>query len=204
MSPKLSVTLLLTTLVLLAASAYAQNDATGKVDTVTLKVQTLDANKWMVTAFVWNDEELAAVDIPIRYTAGMTKVMVDSVSFKGTRMEKFAQKYFPIDTAGQMMHFGGLAYMSPEQPPLVVGSGEMARVYFSLKNESGAKKPGPFAIDTCTMAPNSSLMLVDKNAKIIVPALKIINAAAAPASKEVPKEAKKEVKKETPKEPGKK
>jgi len=195
MSPKLSIIFFMAALVLLSVCAFGQNDPIGKVDTVTLKVQALGADKWMVSAFVWNDEELAAIDVPIRYTAGMVKVMVDSVSFKGSRVEKFAQLYSPIDTAAQMMHFGGLAYMSPEQPPLAVGNGEMARIYFSLKNASEAKKPGPFAIDTCTMAPNNSLMLVDKNAKIIVPALKIIN-AAAPAGKEV--------KKAAPKEPGKK
>jgi hypothetical protein len=85
-------------------------------------------------------------------------------------MESFAQKYGPVDTANQMMHVGGLAYMGTDKPPMAPGDGEMARVYISMKDE---KKPGPFAIDTVTMAPNSSLMLVDANAKIIIPALKI-------------------------------
>ena len=196
MSPKYSVTLFLAVMVMLSVAAFGQNDPIGKVDTVTLKVHSLGNGKWMVSANVWNDEELAAVDIPIRYTAGMAKVVVDSVSFAGTRMEKFAQKASQVDTTGQMLHFGGLAYMSTEQPPMAIGNGELARVYFSLKDASDAKKPGPFAIDTCTMAPSNSMMLVDKNAKSIIPALKIIN-TSSPSGEEKGKEGKKPEPKKT-------
>ena len=182
---KLAIMFGLAVFVAASSCVWAQNDPLGKTDTVTLKVTPVGTSQWMVSMVVWNDEPLAAVDIPIRYTAGMAKLVVDSVSFKGTRMEAFAQKYGPVDTANQMMHVGGLAYMGPDKPPLAPGDGEMARVYISMKDE---KKPAPFAIDTTTMAPNSSLMLVDANAKIIIPVLKI---ATAGAGKEVKKDEKK-------------
>lgn len=171
MSMKLFTTLLAVACLLATPVIWAQTDPIGKVDTVTLKVEALAAGKWMVSAHVWHDEALAAIDIPIKYSAGMAKLFVDSVSFKGTRMESFAQKYAPVDTAAQIMHFGGLAYMGPDKPPLAPGSGEVARIYISAK---GGKEPGAFAIDTATAQPNSTLMLVDEKAKIIVPALKIM------------------------------
>jgi hypothetical protein len=168
-------------LLILAGNLAAQNDPVGKIDTVTLVVEELEAGKWMVSAHVWNDEDLAALDIPIKYTAGMARLEIDSVSYAGTRMEFFAQKYNPIDTANQMMHFGGFAYIAPNKPPMAPGQGEVARIYISAV---GDKKPGVFAVDTCFMAPNSSLMLVDKNAKSIVPALKIIDAKDMPKKEE--------------------
>jgi len=159
-------------LLILAGAVSAQEDPLGKIDTVTLVVSSLEAGKWMISASIWNDEDLAAIDIPIKYTAGISRLKIDSISYTGTRMENFAQKYNPTDTANQTMHFGGFAYMGPDKPPMPPGSGEVARIYISAM---GDKKPGVFAVDTCFMAPNSTLMLVDKNAKIIVPALKIVD-----------------------------
>jgi hypothetical protein len=188
MNSKVTTTVLIAGLLLLTGAASAQQDPLGKTDTVTLAIEKLQPGKWVVIASVWNDEEIAAIDIPIKYTAGVARLNIDSVSYAGTRMEYFAQKYNPIDTANQIMHFGGFAYMGPDKPPMAPGSGEVARVYISV---IGDKKPGVFAVDTCFMAPNSSLMLVDKNAKIIVPALKILDKA------DVEKKEKKEKKKET-------
>lgn len=168
-------------LLALAGTALAQEDAIGKTDTVTLVVDSPEPGKWVISASIWNDEDLAAIDIPIKYTAGIAPLKIDSVSYAGTRMEFFAQKYNPIDTANQTMHFGGFAYMGPDKPPMAPGSGEVARIYISA---AGDKKPGVFAVDTCFMAPNSTLMLVDKNAKIIIPALKIIDKADAKKEKE--------------------
>jgi hypothetical protein len=177
MSLRLFSFILAAGLVLAAGSIWAQNDPINKVDTVTLVVQNLAAGKWVVSAQVWNDEEIAALDIPIKYTAGVAKLKVDSVAYGGTRMEKFAQKYNPIDTTAQMMHVGGLAYMAPNQPPMAVGGGEVARIYISVY---GDKPAGAFAVDTCLYPPNSTLMLVDKSAKVIVPALKITSVPVKP------------------------
>jgi hypothetical protein len=177
MSFKLITTVVMAGLLVMAAAVSAQDDPVGKVDTVTLIVDNTAPGHWMITAQVWNDEDLAAIDIPIKYTAGVVRLGVDSISYAGTRMEFFAQKYNPIDTANQTMHFGGFAYMGPDKPPMAPGHGDIARVYISAM---GDKAPGVFAVDTCFMAPNSTLMLVDKNAKIIIPALKIVNAKDMP------------------------
>ncbi len=153
-----------------AGFASAQIDPVGNIDTLTLIVESLDDNKWVISANLWNDEELAAMDIPISYTAGVAKLVVDSVSYAGTRIEYFAQKYTQVDTVGQVMHFGGLAYVGPDKPPLAPGNGEVGRIYISLV---GDKKPGPFAVDTALYAPNNHLILVDRDAKTIVPVVKI-------------------------------
>jgi len=176
MSRTLLITVVAFGLLVAAGAVSAQNDPIGKIDTLTLVVEELSPGKWMISAQIWNDEELAAFDIPIKYTAGMAKLVVDSVSYKKTRMENFAQKLNPIDTAKQVMHFGGFAYMSPDKPPMAPGNGEVARIYISA---TGDKQPGTFAVDTATIAPNNTLMLVDKEAKIIVPAFRIISKEAA-------------------------
>lgn len=183
---RLFTTLMVVGLLASAGSISAQTDPLGTTDTVTLVVHNPAPGKWMVSAHVWNDEELAAIDIPIKYTAGMARLIVDSVSYAGGRIDYFAQKYNPIDTANQMMHFGGFAYMGADKPPLMPGSGEVAKIYISA---TGDKKPGVFAVDTCFVQPNSRLMLVDKNAKSIVPVLKIVDKTAA-ATEEKAKEEK--------------
>jgi hypothetical protein len=169
-------------LCLTAGVAFAQDDPLGKVDTVSLFVETLADGKWMVSAHVWNDEELAAIDIPLKYTAGVAKIVVDSVSFAKTRVEGFALKSPQVDTAKQTMDVGLLAFMDPVKPPLPVGKGEVARIYFSVR---GDKKPGPFAVDTTAYSSANTLMLVDVNAKTIIPVLRIEykKAEAAPPVK---------------------
>lgn len=185
MSVKLFTIIAAAGLMIMAGTAAAQNDPIGKVDTVTLYIENLEPGKWMISAHVWNDEEIAAIDIPIRYTAGIARVKVDSVSYTGTRMQDFAVKQNPVEDTLQIMHFGGFAYMGPNKPPMPAGSGEVARIYFSAV---GGRKPELFAADTTTAPPNNTLMLVDKNAKIIIPALKIID--KQPTAK--PKEAEKQ------------
>lgn len=173
MNRTLAMIFVLMATLILSAAVWAQNDPIGKTDTVTLVVETIQPGKWVITTHVWNDEDLGGVDIPIKYTAGVATLKVDSVAYSGTRMEKFAKTYEQIDTTNQMMHFGGFPYMAPNQPPMPPGNGEMARVYISV---TGDKKPSAFAVDTTTMKPNNSLMLVDKDAKIIKPVLKIVYA----------------------------
>lgn len=157
-------------LFLLTGVVSAQNDPIGTIDTVSLFVENLGEGQWLVSAHVWNDENIAAIDIPIKYSAGMTKLIVDSVSFIGTRIENFAMKNYAVDTTNQIMHFGGFAYLSPDMPPMAPGSGEVARIYISV---SGDEKAKAFAVDTTTYGTNSTLTLVDENAKSIIPALKI-------------------------------
>lgn len=180
MSRTLIMLTMLVGMLVMAGSAWSQDDPVGKIDTVTLVVEPLTAGSWMITTYVWNDEELGGVGFPLKYTAGVAALNVDSISFAGTRMESFAKQYYQVDTTGQLIHFGGFPYMSPDQPPMPAGSGEMARIYISA---TGDKKPGSFAVDTVTMKPNNSLILVDKNARSITPVLKIIYSEKGKAEK---------------------
>ncbi|MCK5125678.1 MAG: hypothetical protein KAR42_05440 [candidate division Zixibacteria bacterium] len=161
-------TLLFTILALslFIGTAFAQIDSMGIADTLTLTYTNYAPSKWVIEASLWNDEEIAAFDIPIKYTAGMAKLKVDSVTYTNTRTDYFAQKYIQIDTTGQMLHFGGLAYMGTDKPPLAPGTGAIGHVYLSVW---GDKEPGEFVMDTTFFAPSNKLMLVDRNAKTIVP-----------------------------------
>ncbi|MFH1699162.1 MAG: hypothetical protein ABIE07_01130 [Candidatus Zixiibacteriota bacterium] len=162
--------LIVVLLIMISGTSMAQTDPIGAIDTLSLIVNKIGDGKWMVSVQLWNDEELAAMDIPLGYTAGIAKLVLDSVSYAGTRIEYFAQKYMQADTIGQVMHFGGIAYMGPDKPPLEPGKGEIGRIYISVND---SKTPGPFAVDTAYYAPNNHLMLVNTEAKTIVPALKI-------------------------------
>lgn len=156
----------------MSAIVAAQDDPVNETDTVTIYWKALGERQWLLSAHLWNDEDIAALDIPIQFTAGVAPLVMDSISYENTRMEGFAQKYNPVDAKKQEMHFGGMAYMGPVRKPLKPGNGEIARIYISVR---GDKKPGPFAVDTTTIAPNSTLMLVDINAAIIIPAFKIVH-----------------------------
>lgn len=182
MSVKRIVACLTIGLCLTAGMALAQTDPIGKVDTLSLVVETIGNGKWMVTASLWNDENLAAIDIPLKYSAGVARVAIDSVSFAGTRVDGFEQRTAQIDSVKQVMHFGGFAYILSQKPPLAPGKGEVGRIFFSAR---GDKKPGPFVVDTTAYSASSTLVLADVNAKTIVPALKIDyrKAETAPAPK---------------------
>lgn len=182
MSPRIYTIFLAIGLILTAGIVSAQSDPIGQVDTVTLYIENLSENKWKLTAHVFNDEELAALEIPLKFTAGIAKLFVDSVSFTGSRIDFFEMKNSRVDTTSQTMKFGGIAYISPNKPPLAAGNGEVGTVYFSVRDK---RKPGPFAVDTTTFPPNSTLLLVDVNAKSIVPVLKIVEVKpeAAPKKK---------------------
>jgi hypothetical protein len=175
MFSKLLTVLLLTGFcIILTSAASAQNDPFGKADTISLKVENIAERKWKVTAYIWNDEEIAAIYVPLKFTAGVARINIDSVSYKGTLIEDFAQLYNTVDTANQIVLLGGLPMgfdpVSAQNPPLGPGAGEIARIYVSAPGE---KKLGPFAVDTATVAPNNQMMLVNKEAKTILPAFSI-------------------------------
>ncbi len=156
--------------VFMAGNVLAQSDPMGAADTVTLVITELEKGRWMIAAHVFNDEELAAIDIPLKYTAGIAKVKLDSMTYDQGRIGFFAYKFDQKDSLSQTVRFGGLAYLNPNNPALEAGSGEVGRAYLSVQ---GGKEPGPFAADTITLPPNAVLMLVDKGATSIIPVLKI-------------------------------
>jgi hypothetical protein len=162
-------------LLLATTAAFGQMDPFGKTDTLTLTVHEVDNMSWMITGSLWNDEEIAALDVPIKYTAGVTKLLVDSVSYADGRMDYFAMKQHQVDTTGQAMHIGGFAYLGSDKPPLAPGNGQIFKIFISA---TGDKKGGVFAIDTTYYPPASTMQLVSKDAKSIVPALKILKAKA--------------------------
>ena len=161
---------------LLSSSALAQSDVFGVADTVTLTVEELEAGKWMIVASLTNDEELAAIDIPVKYTAGIAKVKLDSMTYAKGRIDFFSNKFENKDTTSQIVRFGGLAYLAPNKPPLKPGKGEIGRAYVSVY---GDRKPGPFGVDSITVPPNATLMLVHKNATQIIPYLNIAMSKAS-------------------------
>jgi len=168
-------------LLIFTGGVIAQSDVFDAVDTVTLAVEELEKGKWVIIVSLMNDEELAAIDIPVRYTAGIAKVKLDSMTYSKGRIDFFAYKFETKDSLNQVVRFGGLAYLNPKNPPLEPGSGEIGRAYVSVH---GDREPGPFGVDTITVPPNASLMLVHKNARNIIPHLKISTPGSKKDSKD--------------------
>jgi hypothetical protein len=145
----------------------AGQDQFGKPDTCRIiTFQDEKKNQVMASVWVFNDEELVAMTLPFRYGNGNTPIRCDSIRFGKTRVEYFEMKYPRIDTVDQTFLMGLLPDFSGNVPPLKKGKGEVARVYFTLKE--GAKFQD-FFLDTTWIRPGNVLKFVTHKVKSIYP-----------------------------------
>jgi hypothetical protein len=143
-------------------------DNFGKVDTCRIVVsQDEKSNQVIASVSVLNDEELAALTLPLRYGNGKTPIRCDSVRFRGTRSEYFSMKTQLVDTVEQTVLIGLIADMSGSKPPLEKGDGEVARLHFSVDKN---KKFKDFFMDTTWIKPYNLLKFVTPDVKGIYPA----------------------------------
>lgn len=124
-------------------------------------------NQVMASVSVSNDEELTAMTLPFRYGNGETPIICDSIKFDNTRVEYFDMKIENIDTVEQTILIGLLPDLAGKKPPLKNGDGEVARIYFTLKE--GAKFQD-FFLDTTFIKPFNRLKFVTPEVKGIHPA----------------------------------
>jgi hypothetical protein len=145
----------------------AGKDPFGKPDTCRIVTfQDEKKNLVMASVSVFNDEELVAMTLPFRYGDGSTPIRCDSIEFGKTRTEYFEMKFPRIDTTNQTILIGLLPDMFGNVPPLKKGKGEVARIYFTLKE--GAKFQD-FFLDTTWIRPSNVLKFVTLKAKGIYP-----------------------------------
>lgn len=151
-----------------SSSFSRQMDNFGKVDTCRIVVfQDEKSNQVMASVSVLNDEELAALTLPLRYGNGKTPIRCDSIKFRETRSEYFSMKTQLVDTVRQTVLIGLIADMSGSKPPLEKGDGEVARLYFSVDKN---KKFQDFFMDTTWIKPYNLLKFVTPDVKGIYPA----------------------------------
>ena len=60
-------------MLLMAGSLLAQTDKTGVVDTMYIEPYQIDANNWAINVSLFNDEEIIAISMPMKFSAGETK-----------------------------------------------------------------------------------------------------------------------------------
>ncbi len=153
--------------ILFSSSCFAQKDTFGKPDTCRVVVfQDEKGNKAMVSVTVYNDEELAAMTIPLLFGNGSSPIRCDSVKFRRTRTEEFDMKTQLIDTVRQTVLIGLVADMSGNKSPLAKGDGEVARIYFTLSKNA---KFQDVVIDTTWVKPFNVMKFVTPDVKSVFP-----------------------------------
>ena len=145
----------------------SQKEPFGKPDTCRIiTFQDEKKNQVMASVSIFNDQELVAMTLPFRYGNGNTPITGDSVQFNKTRVNYFEMKTQRIDTVKQTVLIGLLVDFVGKKPSLKRGDGEVARIYFTLKE--GAKFQD-FFLDTTLIKPFNTLKLVTPQVKGIVP-----------------------------------
>jgi hypothetical protein len=152
---------------LCSSPVFSQRDTFGKADTCRVVVsQDEKGNQAMASVTVFNDEELAAMTIPLSFGTGSSPIRCDSVRFRRTRVEEFDMKTQLVDTVRQTVLIGLVADMSGQKPALAKGNGEVARIYFTFPKS--AKFQDVF-IDTCWVKPFNVLKFVTPDVKSVFP-----------------------------------
>jgi len=140
----------------------------GKADTCYIEI-TQKKDKLIAKVNIFNDQKLSGAAIPLKYGDGKAPLKVDSVSFLKTRVEGFAWKHggftekTVLNDSSQAILIGLIANLGGPQPPLDKGNGAVAYIYFTLKTD----KPYQITLDTTSLPPNNSLMLVDPEAGVV-------------------------------------
>lgn len=137
--------------------ASAQVDNFGVLDTVYVDVAKIDEHNWTMTVSCTNDEPVAGLSIPLKMTAGLNRIVADSAVYTGGRVENFALKAFRADTAIQCVMLGMVANLGPTNNVLAPGKGRLVTLFVS---SIGNKPIEKLAVDTTTLQPNNSLMVV--------------------------------------------
>ena len=90
-------------------------------------------NLVVVPIEISNSVELAALDIPLSFSEGVT---LKSVEFEGTRVDYFDLKIANIDNENRTVVIGLLPQFTPEaKPNLEIGSGVIAKLVFEVNDD---------------------------------------------------------------------
>lgn len=172
------------------ATAGEAKDQFGKPDKITVEIaRQPTAGQWKLGVFLENDEELAAITVPISFGERLGRFRLDSVVFANTRTSYFGlQTTNSYDTLNRVL-IGLLYTLGGNEPPLEPGSGPVAWVFLTASNETGAPSRPP-VIDSTFFPPYNTLELVTPSAEPIKPIFETIvverlteydNAGAEPA-----------------------
>lgn len=153
---------------LFSSLVWAYDDKFGKPDTCRITViQKEKSNKVEAKVWLFNDEDVAAMTVPIRFGDGKgSSLYCDSVSYANTRVQNFQWKSAKIDSTKNNVLLGLIAAISAKTPPLKPGQGEIGTIYFTIKKGVRSKE---IVLDTCFVEPSNVLMIITDDVKNIVP-----------------------------------
>jgi len=93
-----------------------------------------DNNTVIVPLSIANENGVIAVDIPLKFSEGVT---LKAVTFENTRVENWDLKISKIDNEKQTVVIGLINQMSPEvKAPLTAGEGPIANLVFEVNDQS--------------------------------------------------------------------
>ncbi|OGC94416.1 MAG: hypothetical protein A2142_07235 [candidate division Zixibacteria bacterium RBG_16_48_11] len=142
--------LLISLVFLLTSPSLAQDP--GVSDTVRISSATgTPGGKVILSVTGYNDEDLAAVLIPLRFPS--SSLVAESISYIGSRLSGASIQPVFIDSTNQTLSFGGVYFGAPLPP----GDGLFAKIYFSIKSDAVAET---VVIDTL-FSPPSVLTFID-------------------------------------------
>jgi hypothetical protein len=119
------------------------------------KVVAAEENQIVVPLVITNQDNLAAIDIPLKFSEGVT---LKEVNFEDTRVSYFDLKIANINNDDRTVIIGLLPQMSPEyKPDLAAGTGSVANLVFEITDPTVSE----IRVETFqTDKPNHDLMFV--------------------------------------------
>jgi hypothetical protein len=152
-------------LVLFIGVLNIQAQDPGIPDTVRIdSVQVNQGNKAVLNINFYNDEELAAVEVPIIYSSD--DISIDSISFVGSRISYLANKIVTIDNANRQAVIAAIVMVEAYIPS---GSGLFCKVHFNIPAGIPDQK---IFVDTAFFSPSSNLLFVLPSSDGFIPEFK--------------------------------
>ncbi len=130
-------------LILAAITSMAQDPNTP--DTVYVDSVKTPTSTGIVPVRFKNDEPLLGIEVTLKHNANPSVIVLDSVSFAGSRVEYLSTRYLtihPLDTAFTITAF------ALSEPYIPIGSGLFCRLHFSF---SGALDSTLVTIDSTSV-----------------------------------------------------
>lgn len=126
--------LLVVTIVMALLAMPLTSFAKDKSQFVVGKVEATEATTLVVPLQITNEDNLVALDIPLRFSEGVT---LKEVSFENTRIDYFDFKIGYINNETRTVIIGAMPQMSPTpKPDLAAGTGIIANLIFEVNDPS--------------------------------------------------------------------
>lgn len=145
-----------------AVDLMAQEDPFGAVDSLFVdQVSIVAGREFTINVNLWNDEELGAVTIPLKYPAD--KMQFINVSFAGGRLAYLSSRPVTVDTIAGTVLVGAIVFLEEYIQP---GNGLLYSITFKLRDNA---LPGEiFTLDSTFVDP-AYLLLSHSSAVNIFP-----------------------------------